>query len=148
MDEKGGVIINLSAFASFDGWAGEAAFAAGCAATQKMTLEYSRILEKRQIRVNSIAYNNIRNKDHCFRESHKFMHKEQERLEKYDFLNLNYNFLEQRDGNSYGNHGWNSVLKNPPGILYNRNSEKIAHIGGNNKIFYNSYKILSPAKGS
>jgi len=34
MDENSS-IINLSSFASFDGWAGEAAFAAGCAATQK-----------------------------------------------------------------------------------------------------------------
>ena len=41
-------------------------------------------------------------------------------------------------------------MKNSPEVHYNRESERISHLGGatdnNNKITYNTYKNLSPAK--
>lgn len=138
-------IINLSSFASFDGWAGEAAFAAGCAATQKMTLEYSRLLVPKKIRINSIAYNVIRNENMCFRESQKFMHKEHHKLSEYSFLNLNYEYLRQEDGVSYGFNGW-SGLAHAPDLHKNLQSGKIASLNtldrSASKIGYNDYRVL------
>ena len=138
-------IINLSSFASFDGWAGEAAFAAGCAATQKMTLEYSRLLVPKKIRINSIAYNVIRNENMCFRESQKFMHQEHHKLSEYSFLNLNYEYLRQEDGVSYGFNGW-SGLAHAPDLHKNLQSGKIASLNtldrSASKIGYNDYKVL------
>jgi len=148
MDENSS-IINLSSFASFDGWAGEAAFAAGCAATQKMTLEYSRLLAPKKIRINSIAYNVIRSEHMCFRESQKFMHKEHHKLSNYSFLNLNYEYLRQEDGVSCGFNGW-SGLAHAPDMHKNTKSGKMASLNNldrsANKIDYNDYKVLMANK--
>jgi len=81
----------------------------------------------------------------CFRESQKFMHKEHHKLSNYSFLNLNYDYLRQEDGVSYGFNGW-SGLEHAPDMHKNIKSSKIARLNtlnqGGTKIDYTDYKVL------
>jgi len=93
-------IINVSSFASFDGWAGEAAFAAGCGGVNALTRPLALELAEQQIRVNTISLNWLNQPNFILRELHHFIQREQNRTHppNQNEQNVNFDYTKDLEG--------------------------------------------------